>query len=109
MLFFKLIHAFLFISGALTFDEAGQAHLRGARKATPVMNSTESKFNPTPAATLAAAAVAAPMAAEVARKRTPSLPRREPSPELGQENGGQVNIFIFCEKLYQNRALIWTR
>ncbi|RCN50408.1 WD domain, G-beta repeat protein [Ancylostoma caninum] len=81
-------------TGAVTFDEAGQAHLRGvARKATPVVNSTEpkQKFSPTPAATLAAAAVAAPIAAEVARKRTPSPPRREPSPELEQENGGQIS------------------
>ncbi|VDM72788.1 unnamed protein product [Strongylus vulgaris] len=78
-------------TGAVTFDETGQAHLRGtSRKSASSVNSAQSKLSPTPAATLAAAAVAAPLAAEVTRRRTPSPPHREPTPEPEQENGRQV-------------------
>ncbi|KHJ82245.1 hypothetical protein OESDEN_18063 [Oesophagostomum dentatum] len=84
-------------TGAVTFDDAGQAHLRGVpRKPTaPVVNSTEPKLSPTPAATMAAAAVAAPLAAEAARKRTPSPPPREPTPEQEEENGRQVRYSLY--------------
>ncbi|ETN73300.1 hypothetical protein NECAME_04298 [Necator americanus] len=73
-------------TGAVTFDELGHAHLRGApRKTTPSMNSTEPKLSPTPAVVVAAGA-AAPVLAEIARERTPSPPRMKPTPEPEQEN-----------------------
>ncbi|VDO70375.1 unnamed protein product, partial [Heligmosomoides polygyrus] len=88
-------------TGAVTFDEAGQAHLRGVpRKPAPVPNSLPNSV-PHAAATAAATAVAPPppppappvppvvpvpvpippLVPDVSRKRTPSPPPRQPTPE----------------------------
>ncbi|KAK5977080.1 Coatomer subunit beta, partial [Trichostrongylus colubriformis] len=75
-------------TGAVTFDESGQAHLRGVpRKAAPSVNSTEMIPNSVPKASNfveKTIPVVAPVLPDVSRKRTPSPqpPRpREPTPE----------------------------
>ncbi|PIO57841.1 hypothetical protein TELCIR_20739 [Teladorsagia circumcincta] len=72
-------------TGAVTFDETGQAHLRGVpRKPAPVVNSTELIPNSVPKVPPVAEhiPVVAPVLPDVSRKRTPSpAPAREPTPE----------------------------
>ncbi|VDL75043.1 unnamed protein product [Nippostrongylus brasiliensis] len=68
-------------TGAVTFDDNGQAHLRGvARKPAPVPNSIPNSIpHPTPTAP-APAPAPVPVVVPEPRKRTPSPPPREPTP-----------------------------
>ncbi|KAK6027254.1 WD domain, G-beta repeat protein [Ostertagia ostertagi] len=94
-------------TGAVTFDEAGQAHLRGVpRKTAPVVNSTDLIPNSVPKAPPVAEhiPVVAPVLPDVSRKRTPSpAPAREPTPEPEndvRQVGSVVNSVFYVDQIH---------